>query len=69
MQETQEIGVQSLCQEDPLEKRMETHLTGGSHGQRILVGYSPCSHKESDTNEHTHAHARGQSNPFHTQGL
>ena len=24
------------------------------HGQRSLVGYSPCGHKESDTTEHTH---------------
>ena len=24
---------------------------------------------ESDTNEHAHVHPRGQSNPFHTQGL
>ena len=27
-------------------------LPGESHGQRSLVGYSPCSHKESDTTEH-----------------
>ena len=41
MQETQ---VQSLGQEDPLEKEMTTHpvfLPGKSHGQRILVGYNP----------------------------
>ena len=24
-------------------------LPGGFHGQRKLVGYSPCGHKESDT--------------------
>ena len=32
-------------------------LPGKSHGQRSLVGYSPCSHKESDiaeTTEYTH---------------
>ena len=37
--------------EDPLEKGMATHasiLTGKSHGQRSLVGYSPWCHKESD---------------------
>ena len=29
-------------------------LPGESHGQRNLVGYSPCGYKESDTTEHTH---------------
>ena len=41
MQETQ---VQSLGQEDPLEKGMATHpsiLARRIHGQRSLVGYSP----------------------------
>ena len=28
-------------------------LSGESHGQRSLVGYSPRGHKESDTPEHT----------------
>ena len=28
-----------------------------SHGQRSLAGYSPWSHKESDTTEHTHTQA------------
>ena len=40
----QEIRVQSLGQEDPLEKEMATHsisLPGESHGQRSLGGYSP----------------------------
>ena len=40
----QETGVQSLDQEDPLEKGMATHsifLPGESHGQRGLMGYSP----------------------------
>ena len=48
MQETQ---VQSLGQEDPLEKEMAIHssiLAGESHGQRRLVGYSPWGHKELD---------------------
>ena len=38
-------------------------LPGTVHGQRILVGYSPWSHKESDTTEateHAHAHVRGK---------
>ena len=49
MQETQ---VQSLSQEDPLEKGMATHSSvhaWKSHGPRSLVGYSPGAHKESDT--------------------
>ena len=29
-------------------------LPGGFHGQRSLVGYSPWSHKESDTTEQLH---------------
>ena len=39
-----ETWVPSLGWEDPLEKGMATHssiLTGESHGQRSLVGYSP----------------------------
>ena len=51
----QQTWVQSLGQEDPLEKGMATHssifLLGESHGQRSLVGYSPWGHKQSDTIE------------------
>ena len=61
MQETQEMGVQSLGWEDPLEKEMATpsNILAGkkSHGQRNLVGYSPWSHKELNMTEwaqHTH---------------
>ena len=57
MQGTQ---VQSLGQEDALEKGMATHsifLPGEFHGQRSLVGHSPWGHKESDTTEAT-SHAR-----------
>ena len=39
----QETWVQSLGQEDPLEKGMATHsrfLPGESHAQRSLAGYS-----------------------------
>ena len=46
----QEMQVQSLGQEDPLEKEMGTHssiLAGRYYGQRSLVGYSPWGHKES----------------------
>ena len=42
--------------EDPLEEGMATHssiLPGECHGQRILVGYSPWGHKESDTTKAT----------------
>ena len=48
----QETRVQSLGQEDPLEKKMATNssifLPRKSHGQRSLVGHSPCGHKEWD---------------------
>ena len=46
--------VQSLDQEDPLEKEMATHssiMPEESHGQRSLVGYSPWGRKELDTTE------------------
>ena len=54
-----ETWVQSLGQEDPLEKEMATppvFLLGESHGQRSLVGYSPRGCKESDTIERLHFH-------------
>ena len=40
----QDNQVQTLGQEDPLEKKMATYssiLPGKSHGQRSLAGYSP----------------------------
>ena len=46
--EIQENQVQSLGQEDPLEKGMATHsvfLPGESYRQRSLVGYSPWGHR------------------------
>ena len=46
--------VQSLGQEDPLEKEMATtpvFLPGESHEQRTLTDYSPWGCKESDTTE------------------
>ena len=49
MQETQETGVQSLCQEDPLEKEMALHSS--ILAWKIpwsLAGYNPWGHKESD---------------------
>ena len=44
----QEMWVQSLGQEDPLEKEIATHslfLSWKFHGQSSLVGYSPWGHK------------------------
>ena len=47
----QEMWVQSLGQEDPLEKEVATHsriFPGTPHGQRSLTGYSPWGRKELD---------------------
>ena len=44
VQETQEVWVRSLGQDDPLEEGMAAppvFLPGESHGQRSLVGYGP----------------------------
>ena len=60
----QETRVQSLAQEDPLEKEMQptpVFLPAESHGQRSLVGYSPGGRKELDMTEQLHFH-------FHFQG-
>ena len=51
MQKTQ---VQSLDQEEPLEKGMATtsvFLPGEFHGWKSLAGYSPWGYKELDTTE------------------
>ena len=45
-----ETQVQSLGQEDPLEKEMATH-SSKSQGQRSLAGYSPRGHNELDPTE------------------
>ena len=50
------MWVQSLGQEDPLEKDMTTHssmLAWGIYGQRRLSGYGPQCLKESDMTEAT----------------
>ena len=50
----QETWIQSLGQEDPLEKDMQptpVFLPGEFHEQRSLAGYSPWNLKESDTTE------------------
>ena len=49
-----ETRIHSLGQEDPLEKGWQptpVFLSGESHGQRSLEGYSPQGRKESDTTE------------------
>ena len=45
------MWVQSLGQEDPLEKEMTTHsrILEKSQRQRSLAGCSPWNHKESET--------------------
>ena len=50
----QEMQVQSLGWEDPLEEKWQptlVFLPGQSHGQRSLVDYSPWGGKESDVTE------------------
>ena len=45
------MQVRSPSPEDPLEKEMATHssiLSGESHEQKSLTGYSPWDRKESD---------------------
>ena len=52
--------VQSLGQEDPLEKEMvatPVFLPGESRGERNLAGYSPWGCKESNTTERLSEHA------------
>ena len=50
----QETWIQSLGQDDPLQKELlptPVFLPGEFHGQRRLTGYSPWGHQESDTND------------------
>ena len=50
----QETWVRSLGQEDPLERKWQStavFLSGNSHGQRSLVGYSLWNRKELDRTE------------------
>jgi len=56
MQETKEMRVQSLGQEDPLGEGHDNplqYLAGEFHGQRSLVTYSPWCCTESDMTEVT----------------
>ena len=51
----QEMLVQSLGQEDHLEKEMQptpVFLPGKFHGPKSLVGYSPWGHKELNMAQH-----------------
>ena len=52
----QETWVQSLGWEDHCKREWQptpAFLSGESHGQRGLAGYSPWGRNESDANEHT----------------
>ena len=54
-----ETWLQSLDQEDPLERKWQptpVFLFGEFHGQRSLVGYSPWCRRESDTSERLSSH-------------
>ena len=56
MQETWEMWVRSLSQEDPLEEGMAIHssiLAGESHGQSSLTCYNLWGYKELDMIEVT----------------
>ena len=62
MQETQEMWVLFLGQEDSLEEEMATDssiLAWRIHRERSLLGYSPWGHKKLDMTEHS----RGKSVP------
>ena len=63
MQETQEMQVQSLGQEDPWRKKWQptpVFLSEKFHGQSGLAGYSPWGCRESDMTKHlsTHKHTK-----------
>ena len=55
MQETQEMQVRSLGQEDPLKKEMDSHSRIPAweipRTEKSLAGYSPWGHKEPDTTQ------------------
>ena len=61
MQETQEIQVRSLGQEEPWRRKWQltpVFLPEKSHGQRRLAVYSPKGQKELDTTEPLSMHAK-----------
>ena len=71
MQKIQEMWVQFLGQEEPLEQEMATHsniLAWKFSWTRSLAGYSPWGCKESDTTEHTHTHTHTHIHTIHLGG-
>ena len=62
MQETRETGFDPWVRKIPWRRKWQPTpviLSGESHGQRSLAGYSPWGHKESDATErltHTEMH-------------
>ena len=57
MQDLQEMQVQSLSQEDPLEQKMALRysiLAWEIPWTEGLTGYSPWGHEELDTTQHQH---------------
>ena len=70
--EMQEMRVQSLDREDPLEQEMATpvFMLRKCHGQRSLMGYSSWGCKESDMSQqlsvraHTHTHRDTHTNVY-----
>ena len=68
----QEMWVQSLGQEDPLEKEMQpipVFLPGKSHGQRSLVGYSSRGHKRFRHNLVTKQQQNNNNDDYHPEDL
>ena len=68
MEETQEMLVQLLGREDPLEEGMaptSAFLPGESHAQRSLVGYSPWGRQESDTTQRLSTQHTASNTPFY----
>ena len=60
--DTGDVGFDLWVKEIPWRRKWQTtpvFLPEESHGQRILVGYSPWGHKESDMTEHTHKYHHG----------
>ena len=64
MQETQEMRVLSLGQEEPPRRRKwqptPAFLPGEPHGQRSLAGYSPWGCKDLDTAEQLNMHTTAE---------
>ena len=63
IQETQKTPVQSQVRKIPWRRKRQptpVFLPGESHGQRSLVGYSPCGHKETWLSSWAHAQTKAQ---------